>query len=105
MGVAFLQPVVCPETGCAAVSHIREVNHAAPEPARNPALRERGETMPVIIGIAAIVAMALALILRLAEGHIHAGVFLTWQTFTILGLLLWVVYDVVWWRGHRGAAA
>ena len=56
-------------------------------------------------GIAAIVSFALSLILWLAGSHISGGVFLTWQTFTILGLLLWVVYDVVWWRGHRGGAA
>jgi len=60
--------------------------------------------MTIAVGIAAIVAMALALILRLAAGHIHAGVFLTWQTFTIIGLLCWVVWDVLWAR-HRGGVA
>ena len=54
--------------------------------------------MPVILGIAAIVAMAFSLLLRLAEGHIHAGVILTWPTFLLIGLLCWVVYDVIWHR-------
>jgi hypothetical protein len=54
--------------------------------------------MPVILGIAAIVAMAVSLLLRLAQGSIHAGVILTWPTFLIIGLLCWVVYDVVWHR-------
>lgn len=48
-----------------------------------------------MFGIAAIVALALALVFRLAEGHIDAGVILTWQTFTIIGLLCAVVYDVL----------
>jgi uncharacterized membrane protein YdbT with pleckstrin-like domain len=61
--------------------------------------------MPVILGIAAIVALAISLLLRLAQGHIHAGVILTWPTFLLIGLLCWVVYDVVWWRSHRGGAA
>jgi hypothetical protein len=64
----------------AAVSHIPEAS------------------MPVILGIAAIVALAFSLLLRLAEGQIHAGVILTWQTFLIIGLLCWVIYDVVWHR-------
>lgn len=52
--------------------------------------------------IAAIVAMALALILRLAS--IDEGVFLTWQTFTILGLLLFFIHTAVsWWPARRGA--
>jgi hypothetical protein len=59
----------------------------------------------LVAGIAAIVFLALALILRLAADHIHAGVFLTWQTFLIIGLLCWVVYDVIWWRSHRGGVA
>ena len=54
--------------------------------------------MPVILGIAAIVALAISLLLRLAEGHIHAGVILTWPTFLLIGLLCWVVYDVIWHR-------
>ena len=56
---------------------------------------------PVFL-IAAIVATALALILRLAS--ITGGVFLTWQTFTILGLLLFFVHTAVgWWPNRRGA--
>ena len=51
--------------------------------------------------IAAIVATALALILRLAS--IDEGVFLTWQTFTILGLLLFFVHTAVgWWPTRHG---
>jgi hypothetical protein len=55
-------------------------------------------------GIAAIVSAALALILWLAHGQIHGGVFLTWQTFTLTGLLcfyIWAVTGGSWPR--RGA--
>ena len=45
-----------------------------------------------IFGIASIVAFALALVFRLAQGHLDGGVFLSWQTFTILGLLLLAVH-------------
>jgi len=45
-------------------------------------------------GIAAIVAFVIALICWLANAQIHGGVFLTWQTFTILGLLLLAVHSV-----------
>lgn len=45
-----------------------------------------------MFGIAAIVALALALILRLLQDAVHAGVFLTWQTFTIIGLLCLAVH-------------
>jgi hypothetical protein len=48
----------------------------------------------VLWGIAAIVSFALSLILWLAGSHINGGVFLTWQTFTILGLLLLAVHMV-----------
>jgi hypothetical protein len=45
-------------------------------------------------GVAAIAAFIVALILWLAHAQIHAGVILTWQTFTILGLLLLAVHMV-----------
>ena len=45
-------------------------------------------------GIAAIVAFALALVCWLASSHIDAGVWLTWQTFTITGLLCLAVHSV-----------
>lgn len=57
---------------------------------------------PLLVGIAAIVAMVLSLILRLLQGSIHGGVFLTWQTFLIIGLLCWVAWDVL--RGPRSVA-
>jgi len=47
-----------------------------------------------MFGIAAIVAFALSLVFWLAGSHINGGVFLTWQTFTILGLLLLAVHMV-----------
>jgi hypothetical protein len=53
-------------------------------------------------GIAAIVAFALALILWLAQ--IHAGHALTWQTFTIAGLLLLAVHMVAPGWPRRGTA-
>lgn len=45
-------------------------------------------------GIAAIVSFALALVFWLAGSHLDGGVFLTWQAFTILGLLLLAVHSV-----------
>ena len=48
----------------------------------------------MLFGIAAIVSFALSLILWLAASHINGGVFLTWQTFTIIGLLLLAVHMV-----------
>ena len=52
--------------------------------------------------VAAIVSVALALILRLAS--ITGGVVLTWQTFTILGLLLFLVHTAIgWWPQRHGA--
>ena len=52
--------------------------------------------------IAAVVAFAIALILWLAS--VHQGVFLTWQAFTLIGLLCWAVHDATaWWPARRGA--
>ena len=45
-----------------------------------------------MFGIASIVAFALALVFRLAQGHIDAGMVLTWPTFTIIGLLCLAVH-------------
>ena len=54
-----------------------------------------------MFGIASIVAFALALILWLAS--VHQGVFVTWQTFTIAGLLCLAVHVVTgWWPARRG---
>ena len=58
-----------------------------------------------MFGIASIVAFALSLILWLASGKIHAGHVLTWETFTIAGLLCLAVHVVTgWWPSRRGAA-
>jgi hypothetical protein len=57
-----------------------------------------------MFGIAAIVSFALSLILWLAGSHINGGVFLTWQTFTIAGLLLLAVHVVVPGWPRRGTA-
>ena len=50
-------------------------------------------------GIAAIVAFVIALLCWLANSAINAGVWLTWQTFTIAGLLFLAVHSVApgWW--------
>ena len=76
-----------------------EVHHETAQPARSPAQR-RAVT---VWGVAAIVAFAIALILRLAEGHIDAGVILTWQTFTIIGLLCLAVHVTAPWPWRRAA--
>ena len=47
-----------------------------------------------MFGIAAIVAFALALVFWLANAQIHGGVWLAWQTFTIIGLLCLAVHSV-----------
>jgi len=47
-----------------------------------------------MFGIAAIVAFALSLVFWLAGSHLDGGVFLAWQTFTIIGLLCLAVHMV-----------
>ena len=54
-------------------------------------------------GIAAIVAFALALVIWLAASSVHAGHVLTWQTFTIIGLLCLAVHVTAPWPWRRAA--
>lgn len=55
-------------------------------------------------GIAAIVAFALALVIWLAASSVHAGHVLTWQTFTIIGLLCLAVHVTApGWPWRRAA--
>lgn len=52
-----------------------------------------------MFGIGAIVAFAIALILDLAQ--VSKGVFLTVETFTLLGLICLAIHLATSW-GHRG---
>ena len=54
-----------------------------------------------MVGIAAIVAFAIALILWLAS--VASGVLLTWQAFTLIGLLCLSVHVVFGWLPARRA--
>ena len=54
-----------------------------------------------MFGWAAVVAVAIALILRLAS--IAKGTFLTWETFALIGLLLLILHLVTgWWPNRHG---
>ena len=72
----------CPETGWG-------LAHTSPE-------------VPAMFGVAAIVAFVVALILQLAS--VSKGVFLTVETFTLIGLLCLAVHVVTGWLPWRHGA-
>ncbi len=65
-------------------------------------LLRTGPEVPAMFGIAAIVAFVVALILQLAS--VSKGVFLTVETFTLIGLLCLAVHVVTGWLPWKRSA-